>query len=232
MNLKYIKSEIYNLGFSSSSDVDVSIVLQAINRAVDTISNTVRPILSSYKIKKGMPETPGDATDETPTETPPETPGDATDETPTETPPEYNPAITKISNTCKLVDFKEIAKQKGETFISFHDCFELTEDGYVPIGNHSVINRHNLQVNPDKEYLIFYTRMYTPVDNNTPDDFEFELDADLHVLIPLLAAFYVWQDDEERKADKLYNDYEMKRNDIVQRERKVVACVRSDGYGY
>lgn len=215
MNLKYIKSEIYNLGFSSSSDVDVSIVLQAINRAVDTISNTVRPILSSYTIKKGMPETPGDATDETPTET-----------------PEYNPAITKISDTCKLVDFKEIAKQKGETFISFHDCFELTEDGYVPIGNHSVINRHNLQVNPDKEYLIFYTRMYTPVDNNTTDDFEFELDADLHVLIPLLAAFYVWQDDEERKADKLYNDYEMKRNDIVQRERKVVACVRSDGYGY
>ena len=47
-------------------------------------------------------------------------------------------------------------------------------------------------------------------------------------MIPLLAAFYVWQDDEERKADKYFNDYEMKRNDIVARETKTVAYVRSD----
>jgi hypothetical protein len=74
--------------------------------------------------------------------------------------------------------------------------------------------------------MVWYKRLYTPVTVDTPDTFEFELDADLHVLIPLLAAFYVWQDDEERKADKYYNDYEMKRNDIVARENKVVAYVR------
>ena len=38
---------------------------------------------------------------------------------------------------------------------------------------------------------------------------------------------FMWQDDEERKADKWYNDYEIKRNDIVARENKVVAYVRS-----
>ena len=187
MNLKYIKSEIYNLGFSDANDVDISIVLQAINRAVDTIANTVRPILSQYKIEK------------------------------------ENPAQFKV------FDFKEIAKEKGETFISFYDSFELTSDGYMPIRNHSIVNRHLLQVKTDKEYLIYYKRMYTLVDKETPDAFEFELDADLHVLIPLLAAFYVWQDDEERKADKYFNDYEAKRNDIVARETKTVAYVRSDG---
>lgn len=184
MNLQYVKSEIYNLGFSDEQDVDISIVLQAINRAVDTIANTVRPILSSYTIKK-----------------------------------EEQPVL-------KMIDFKEIAKEKGETFVSFYESFELADDGYVPIGNHSIINRHLMQVYTDKDYLIYYKRMYKIVDINTPDTFEFELDADLHILIPLLAAFYVWQDDEERKADKMYNDYETKRNDIISREIKTVAYVR------
>ena len=186
MNLKYIKSEIYNLGFSTPDDVELDIVLQAINRAVDTISNTVRPILSVHMLAKSD-----------------------------------KPQL-------KLFDFKEIAKDAGETFISFGDIFEFTDDGYMPIRNHSIINRNLLQLKTDKEYLVYYKRLYTPVTVDTPDTFEFELDADLHVLIPLLAAFYVWQDDEERKADKLFNDYEIKRNDIVARETKTVAYVRSD----
>lgn len=186
MNLKYIKSEIYNLGFSTEDDVDISIVLQAINRAVDTISNTVRPILALHKIPK-----------------------------------EEQPKL-------KLFDFREIAEKAGNTFLSFGDIFELTEDGYMPVANHSVINRHLLQIVTDKDYLVYYKRLYTPVDEDTDDSFEFELDADLHVLIPLLAAFYVWQDDEERKADKLFNDYETKRNDIVARETRTVAYVRGD----
>lgn len=187
MNLKYIKSEIYNLGFSTKDDVDISIVLQAINRAVDTIANTVRPILSRYEIKK-----------------------------------EKNPQF-------KIIDLKDAAWQQGESYISFHSGFELTDEGYMPMHNQSLVNGHLLQLKTDKDYLIFYKRMYTPVDNDTSEDFEFELDADLHVLIPLLAAFYVWQDDEERKADKYFNDYEAKRNDIVARETKTVAYVRSDG---
>lgn len=184
MDLKYIKNEIYNLGFSTPSDVELSIVLQAINRAVDTIANTVRPILSVHTIEKSEPA------------------------------------------QLKMLDFKEIAKEQGETFVGFSSVFELGEDGYVPSMSHSIIKGHMLQIKTDKSYMVWYKRLYTPVTVDTPDTFEFELDADLHVLIPLLAAFYVWQDDEERKADKYYNDYEMKRNDIVARENKVVAYVR------
>ena len=185
MNLKYVKSEIYNLGFSASEDVDINIVLQAINRAVDTISNTVRPILATHIIPKG-------------------------------------------DGKVTLFDFKEIAKEEGNTFVSFDNVFEQTNNGYLPTSNRSFINRNTLQIATDKDYLVYYKRLYTPVSAETPDAFEFELDADLHVLIPLLAAFYVWQDDEERKADKYFNDYEMKRNDIVARETKTVAYVRSD----
>lgn len=191
MNLKYIKSEIYNLGFSTPEDVDTSIVLQAINRAVDTIANTVRPILSMHHIPKEEGEV-----------------------------------------QMKYHNLKEIAKEKGETFVAIHEVFEVTSEGLAPAANFMVVNRHILQAKTDKELVVLYKRLYTPVEVNTPDEFEFELDADLHVLIPLLAAFYVWQDDEERKADKLYNDYEIKRNDIVARETKVVAYVRGGDYAY
>jgi hypothetical protein len=186
MNFKYVKSEIYNLGFSEEGDVDISIVLQAINRAVDTIANTVRPILSTYTIAKSEP------------------------------------------SQLKLMDFRSIAKDAGETFLGFGDIFEMSSDGYVPCSNRAIIGSYMLQLTTDREYLVFYKRLYTPVDEHTPDNFEFELDADLHVLIPLLAAFYVWQDDEERKADKLYNDYEMKRNDIVARGMRTIAYVRGE----
>ena len=186
MNFDYVKSEIYNLGFSTPEDVETSIVLQAINRAVDTIANTVRPILSLHHI----PKEEGDA-------------------------------------QMKFYNFKEIAAEKGETFVAIHEVFEVTSEGIMPAANFLVVNRHILQAKTDKEYLVYYKRMYKPVTEETDGNFEFELDADLHILIPLLAAFYVWQDDEERKADKWYNDYEIKRNDIVARENKVVAYVRS-----
>ena len=186
MNLNYIKNEIYNLGFSTKDDVEQSIVIQAINRAVDTISNTVKPILSMYKIEKSTP------------------------------------------SQLKLLDFRAIAKDAGESFLGFGDIFEMTADGYVPCSNRAIIGNYMLQLTTDREYLVFYKRLYTPITEQTPDSFEFELDADLHVLIPLLAAFYVWQDDEERKADKLYNDYEMKRNDIVARGMRTIAYVRGE----
>ena len=191
MNLKYVKSEIYNLGFSTEEDVEPSVVIQAINRAVDTISNTVRPILGNLTIQ--IPQL----------------------------------GIAYIG----LYDLKEMAEEEGHTFLGVDHILELTEEGFVPARNCSVISRRLFQVAPvtqNKAYLVWYKRMYTPVTESTPDSFEFELDADLHVLIPLLAAFYVWQDDEERKADKLYNDYETKRNDIVARETKTVAYVRGD----
>lgn len=190
MNLKYVKEEIYNLGFSSPEDVEDSIVLQAINRAVDTIANTVRPIVRSHTI-----------------------------------------ICTDIYET--IFNFRDIAAINEEKFVAFEKIYENTEDGLLPTANARVINHYTLQAKPGGEYVVFYKIMPEVVTDKTPDEFEFELDFDLHVLIPLLAAFYVWQDDEERKADKLYNDYETKRNDIVARETKIatIAYVRSEADG-
>ncbi len=133
-------------------------------------------------------------------------------------------------------NFKEIAQAKGEVFLSFADKFK-ENGGFKPVSNFDIIDRYTLRLPADDttEYTIYYNKLYTPITEQTELDTEMELDEDLHILIPLLAAFYVWQDDEERKADKWYNDYETKRNDIIQksRENRVVArVIGGASYGY
>lgn len=293
MNLGYIKQEIYNLGFSDENDTTPTIVIQAINRALSTISSTVRPITSKYIISQypiknqltnsaelkhynGEPIT-FNATgvsyyfecDGTGTANINSDLGEViVDMVSNKELKVYkgfckgnttiifagdfsynikNVAIygEKISENVEDIqpfgnsvfyDFKEIAKAKGETFISFSDKYKAN-GSFKPLTNFDIIDRHILRL-PSKdttEYTIFYNKLYTPITEDTPLETEMELDEDLHVLIPLLSAFYVWQDDEERKADKWYNDYETKRNDILMKDKtsKAVAMIISgESYGH
>lgn len=54
MTLGYIKSEIFNLGFEKSQKYkdDRNIIIQAINRAVDTITTEVRPIMGELVLEQ------------------------------------------------------------------------------------------------------------------------------------------------------------------------------------
>ena len=51
--------------------------------------------------------------------------------------------------------------------------------------------------------------------DSTPDDFVIELPDNLLVLVPLLAAHFVWFDDDVQKAVNYYNDYEDFRQKIL-----------------
>lgn len=50
---------------------------------------------------------------------------------------------------------------------------------------------------------------------STPDDFVIELPDNLLVLVPLLAAHFVWLDDDIQKSINYYNDYEDMRQKIL-----------------
>jgi hypothetical protein len=292
LNLGYIKSEIYNLGFSTADDVDINIVIQAINRAISTIASTVRPIIGSHRIsqyplKNAITDSLNNMTtrhydgapivivatgksyyfecDGIGTATIVDSLGttvvtlDGNKEfkaykgfcngyTTITFGGDYSYNLRNLAIYSELIsnnvedippyainrfyDFKAIAEAKGETFVEFMDKDKLMGDmnaNFSPINDFDVINRHILRLSGfDKaEFTIYYKKEYTHITLDTTDDFEMELDTDLHCLIPLLSAYYVWQDDEERKADKWYNDYETKRNDIIGRETRVIAVVES-----
>lgn len=57
------------------------------------------------------------------------------------------------------------------------------------------------------------------ITRDTPNETEIPLDNDLHVLIPLLASYYIWLDDEERKAVMYFNKYEELRDKILENSK-------------
>lgn len=116
---------------------------------------------------------------------------------------------------CLRYDFRELTRENDKVmFIEFMDKVEEGNysDGlsYVSIKDFTVEERHILVLDGFKklEYTIFYKKNFTPFTATTLPTFEIELDYDQEHLLPLLAAWYVWADDEPQKAAKWKNDYE------------------------
>lgn len=63
---------------------------------------------------------------------------------------------------------------------------------------------------------VWFRRTPAKITALTPDDFEIEFDADAATLIPLLASFYLWQDEDERKAVRYRNEYEELKKQLIE----------------
>ena len=88
-------------------------------------------------------------------------------------------------------------------------------------GDYQVEMGHTIVMNADAyagSFRIYYNKACTEIDSTTPDFFVPELPKKVHHLIPLLAAYYLWLDDDERKAVQYYNNYESELSQIIQNE--------------
>lgn len=88
-------------------------------------------------------------------------------------------------------------------------------------GDYQVEMGHTIVINADDytgSFRIYYNKACTEIDSTTPDSFVPELPKKVHHLIPLLAAYYLWLDDDERKAVQYYNNYETELSQIIQNE--------------
>ncbi len=74
-------------------------------------------------------------------------------------------------------------------------------------------------------YTFVYETVPPQVDINTSDSFEFDFDVATRMLVPLLAGFYLYRDDDATKADIYYNDYEMKLNKLKLEESEETAII-------
>lgn len=294
MNYGYIKEEIFNLAFETQEEYSekFSIVTQAINRAIQTICNEVRPILGKYQIsqyplKNLLPNplynqnvkhydgepiiyTASGAKsyyfecDGTGTATITDDDGIKTlNMTGNRVFKEYrgfcNGNVTITFSGFYSYNIKNVAVY-GEKFSAdvkdippykqniFYDLDELTKvDGKVVfMGFADIVQEGDLSDGTYKQtidikkqgrstlilngfekcqFTVFFKKLPTVITESTPNTFEMELDTDLHVLIPLLAGYYVWQDDNKTLAANCYNDYQEKKNAILGKETKVVAVV-------
>lgn len=134
-----------------------------------------------------------------------------------------NRAMQDITSRFPLIGRCEITVTSGKGMQRFN-MRELTTDGFIEVdhlmvddesGYHRasgwmIEQRYILLLSGDRpgNYVVFYRRNFTPLLPDSPEKQELEIDTDRKHLLPLLAAWYLWQDDEPEKAALWRNDYE------------------------
>ena len=95
------------------------------------------------------------------------------------------------------------------------------EENFRPFSDYDVELENTLVINPKGNqgtYRVYYERECTQINAETPNDFVPEIPEKAHFLIPLLAAYYLWLDDEEAKATQYLNLYEQKLAQLMSKD--------------
>lgn len=92
----------------------------------------------------------------------------------------------------------------------------------LPFGDFTLLNDSYVYVNQDIEgdITFFYRRKFTPITTATADNVTVDVHYKAEELVPLLASYYIWEDDSPDKAAKWMNEYERLRNMILATSQK------------
>lgn len=107
------------------------------------------------------------------------------------------------------------------------------EEVFKKFGDYQIEMGHTVVINADDckgSFRIYYNKACTQVAEDTEDTFVPELPLKVHHLIPLLAAYYLWLDDDAAKAAQYYNMYETELTLALQKEGQPRMRVRTDWY--
>ena len=142
-------------------------------------------------------------------------------------PTAINRSITILADTVMpIVKSYEISLDGDDTDYLFYDMSVLTDDFlafdahpvriddgnvYKPFGDYNIEGNDTLVLpgNVNATVKVFYKASHTPyVPGTGMDEVELPLKRRIHHLVPLLAAYYVWLDDDPTKAAQYFNQYE------------------------
>ena len=131
----------------------------------------------------------------------------------------YNmPSLTKRNGVVNFLEFADTPVKIGT-------------DVYRKFSNYEIENSDTLVIDGRIAgiFKVFYKKAHTPITEDTPDDTELELPLRAHVLVPLLAAYYVWLEDEKTKAVDYYNQYEKLSQHVLSESLKPRMTILSGG---
>lgn len=162
-----------------------------------------------------------------------------------------NRAITEINlNVCPIVGIYEIEQDGTEDALLYYDIEELTKDGDtikflefadtpVMVGTTYFKRFNNFEIENEKvlvmdgsikgNFRVYYKKAHTPFELADDDEKEIELPLKAHYLVPLLAAYYVWIEDEKALAVDYYNQYERLAAELKAGRSKVRGTILSGG---
>lgn len=145
-------------------------------------------------------------------------------------PNSINRAITEINLTvCPITGTYQIEQDGTDNDLLYYDIEELTkENGIVkflefadtPVmyGDSVYKKFADYEIEQEKilildgsmsgKFKVFYKRAHDPFTTESDDSVELPLPLKAHHLVPLLASYYIWLEDEKAKAVDYYNQYE------------------------
>lgn len=120
--------------------------------------------------------------------------------------------------TVRFLEFTDTPVMVGPAVYKQYNDFEIENDKVI-IMNGSV----------DGSFKVFYKRAHTPFTLDSEDSAPIELPLKVHHLVPLLASYYIWMEDENAKAVSYYNQYERLVQEIKAGAEKPRARIMSGG---
>lgn len=129
----------------------------------------------------------------------------------------------EIDDTDEGILYVDMEDRDG--FLELADTPVLFErngkETYTKFGDYQIEMGHTLVINADENkgsFRVYYNKACTTIYSATEDTFVPELPLKVHHLIPLLAAYYLWMDDDVAKASAYYNMYELEKAEVEQKE--------------
>lgn len=123
-------------------------------------------------------------------------------------------------------------KELVPDFMGFSGEFELERKGkHLTVFPYEIVDRDILLLDGamDGTYRVWYRKKPARITGDTPETEELELAPEVQVLVPLLCSYYVWLDDDERKAVMYYNQYDDLKQQILLNTQKRPLAVMEGG---
>lgn len=120
-------------------------------------------------------------------------------------------------------------------FLDFADTpvlFKRDSDMYQKFNDFQIEAGDTVVIDADSNkgsFRIFYKAMHEPFTGDAQLNDDVPLPQKVHHLVPLLASYYVWQEDEPAKAAQYYNMFEQKSIDVAEQSVQMRARIIPGG---
>lgn len=181
MTLSEFRNQIRDLGFEEDTtmrDEYPNVFLNALNRSLDIINTTVKPIVGKVEIIQDGTQT----------------------------------GVVRYDLSEMCPDYEALYGMPTRVYNNAYYTFNnyTLEQNKIILMDASIIGT----------FTFYYTKILPDITASTADDFEIPIDHEVEQLLPLLTAYYVWLDDDERKAVMYYNQFDSMKQEILQRMRE------------
>ena len=126
-------------------------------------------------------------------------------------------------------DLAELSKDADGNvlFDSIDRIVSNTSAGTKTFVSYDLVDEHILVLDKDieQDLTVYYNERILPITEDTDDAYKVQVVYPCEPLVALLAAHYVWLDDDERKAVMYWNEFDQLRQEIEARAFKPKARI-------